>query len=288
MRLRSARALRESYLAGGMEDEPQTLFVRRTSIPSTGRRRQAQSSILSSLLFGSLLAIAIYFGAFGLPQGGAISAGKTSSSGSALAGLTRMFRPQVKLAENFKSGLGSWTAPALASNGGGWAVRNGLLQPGKLRIWKDSAGLTDYRFDFAGQIENKGFGWAVRVADARNYYASKLIIKKPGPLPVVDFVRYAVVDGSEVNRSEIPLPMTVRSDTLYKVEMSVTGSDFSAMVNGQMVDTWTDSRFRAGGVGFFAEGGEVALLRYAHVTSTGNLLGNVLSHLGMLHPSMLP
>jgi hypothetical protein len=51
-----------------------------------------------------------------------------------------------------------------------------------------------------------------------------------------------------------------------------------------MVDTWSDNRLRTGGVGFFAERGQLATLRYVTVTHTDTSIGRILSYLGFLVP----
>ena len=96
--------------------------------------------------------------------------------------------------------------------------------------------MSDYNLEFVGDIEQKGLSWAYRAKDARNYYASKIVITKPGPLPIGDLVRYAVVNGVERTRAAVPINMPLRRDTLYRVQMTVKGADFSTSVNGQMVD----------------------------------------------------
>jgi hypothetical protein len=110
------------------------------------------------------------------------------------------------------------------------------------------------------------------------------MITKPGPLPSASLIRYAVINGVEQDRAATPLRITLRRDTLYRVQTFVKGADFSTTVNGQMVDSWSDNRLRAGGIGFFAESGEQASLRYVQVTDKDTVLGRLLSHLGFLRP----
>ena len=81
--------------------------------------------------------------------------------------------------------------------------------------------------------------------------------------------------------------MPLRRDTLYRVQMTVKGGDFSTAVNGQMVDSWSDEKLRSGGVGFFADNGEVASLRYVQITDKDTVLGRFLSYLGFLRPHSL-
>jgi len=52
----------------------------------------------------------------------------------------------------------------------------------------------------------KSIDWAFRAPDLRNYYGTKLIITKPGPLPNAGLVRFVVLDGRERERVELPLP----------------------------------------------------------------------------------
>jgi hypothetical protein len=66
--------------------------------------------------------------------------------------------------------------------------------------------------------------------------------------------------------------------------MLINGTDFSTTVNGQVVDSWSDDRLRAGGIGFFAESGEQASLRYVQVTDKNSVIGHLLSYLGLLRP----
>ena len=80
----------------------------------------------------------------------------------------------------------------------------------------------------------------------------------------------------------------IRTDTVYHVRMNVRSDQFSTLVNGQMVDTWNDQRFKTGGVGFFSEAGEMALVRWASVSSRDNVLGHLMSYFGMLLPVPVP
>jgi hypothetical protein len=144
--------------------------------------------------------------------------------------------------------------------------------------------MTDYQIEFVGQVEKKGLGWAYRASDPGNYYASKIQITKPGPLPTAELLRYAVIQGRENSHVKLPLPLVVRTDTLYRVLVNVKADTFSTTVNGQMVDTWTDTRLQKGGVGFFAEGDEKAMLRWVTVSNRDTFVGRILSYLGFFTP----
>src|SRR5260370_10066852 len=89
--------------------------------------------------------------------------------------------------------------------------------------------------------------WAFRASDLHNYYATKLIITKPGPLPNAGLVRFIVMDGRERERVELPLPLTLERGVDYRVKMSVHGSRFLTSLNGQLISSRTHTRLSRGG-----------------------------------------
>jgi hypothetical protein len=131
----------------------------------------------------------------------------------------------------------------------------------QVSVLRSSLPLNNYRMELQGQIENKALGWVVRAKDAKNFYAMKLEIVRPGPDPAVDLVRFAVINGEEQPRTQIPLPMPVRTDTLYRVRVDAVGNHFTTWVQDQKVDEWTDGNISAGGAGLYNERGEHGSLR---------------------------
>jgi hypothetical protein len=107
----------------------------------------------------------------------------------------------------------------------------------------------------------------------------KFVVAKPGPLPLVHMVRYAVIHGKEGRRVEKPLPLTVFPDMLYRIQVNVQGGDFTIMAQGQVVDFWSDSRLARGGVGFFCNRGERARLRWVEVSHQYDVLGRLCAYL---------
>jgi len=226
-----------------------------------------------------LMVAASYRGS-GVDKPVSTSSGLSSALRSAIRG-----RATVKFEDNFRAGLGAWTGNDKVRSKD-WSFDQAGLKPGKLRLWTPSIKMADYQMEFLGQIERKSMGWAYRAADVQNYYATKITIMKPGPLPSADLVRFAVVNGKEDSRVHLPLPMTIRNDTLYRVQVQVAGNQFSTLLNGQIVDTWNDSRIRAGGVGFFSESGEIARVRWIRVSDRDTVLGRILSHLSLAVPAV--
>jgi hypothetical protein len=187
-------------------------------------------------------------------------------------------RAAVDLTDDFRSGLDAWNSRSNLTSSWSYDAA-GFVQPGPLALFKPSTDMTDYRMQFLGEIDQKGLGCAFRAANLDNYYALKLMVVKPGPLPLVRLVRYAVINGKEERHTEKPLPISTRPDTLYRIAVDVRGGDFTIMVQGQVVDFWSDNRIARGGVGFFCNKGEKARLRWVEVSHQYDALGRLCAYL---------
>ena len=187
-------------------------------------------------------------------------------------------RAAVAYADDFRSGLDAWDSRSNLTTSWSYDAA-GFVQPGPLAVFKPTVDLTDYRFEFLSEIDQKGMGWAFRAADLNNYYAVKFVVVKPGPLPLVHMVRYAVINGKEGPHVDRPLPLTARNDMLYRVLVDVRGSDFTIMAQGQVVDFWSDTRLQRGGVGFFCGRGEKARVRWVEVSHQYDTLGRLCAYL---------
>jgi len=181
-------------------------------------------------------------------------------------------RATVDLEDDFHSGLDGWKGKEGWSKT--WSFDSaGSARPGSLALLRESIPLKDYHVELLGQIDSKALGFVLRAADMNNYQAVKLAVLKPGPLPTLALVRYAVIDGHEGPKTQTPLILEARSDTLYKFVVDVKDDHFSVLVNGVYAGSWTEGRLKSGGVGFFADKGEGARLRWVHVIDKQDFLG---------------
>ena len=187
-------------------------------------------------------------------------------------------RAAIAYADDFRSGLDAWESRSNLTRSWSYDAA-GFVRPGPLAVFKPTVDLTDYRFEFLAEIDQKAMGWAFRAQDLNNYYAMKFVVVKPGPLPLVHIVRYAVINGKEGPHVDKPLPMTVRSDMLYRIQVNARGGDFTIMAQGQVVDFWSDNRLQHGGVGFFCNRGERARLRWVEVSHQYDALGRLCAYL---------
>jgi hypothetical protein len=154
----------------------------------------------------------------------------------------------------------STAGPATTSTVGeqGWVTEwasdtAGSRRGRQITLYRPSANLSDYHMQFSGQIESKALGWVFRARDTRNYYGMKIENDKPGS---VLYTRFAVVNGKESSVTQKRLPIQARVDTVYNVRLEVRGPRFSVYIQGEPVELWTDSRLKAGALGFMNEGDE--------------------------------
>jgi hypothetical protein len=260
--VRSARALRD---AGELEPIGLWLPTRELEDPKRGRPGSRPGALAVALICVLMLALL-----WAAPKDGPTAKAVINYTlpESGVGGSLRSTLPGwqvVRLRDDFDSGLRDWvgsTGSALD-----WTRAGGAVRPGKLRLWAPSLKLDDYQLEFEGQIEQKAMSWTFRSGNLENYYATKISVAHPAPVPRVAIVRYVVLDGKECERIELPLPPTVLDRSLYHVKVSVKGAYFVTSVNGQVVDSWSDRRLTRGGVGFFADKGEVAAIRWVSVNT---------------------
>jgi hypothetical protein len=187
-------------------------------------------------------------------------------------------RAAVSLNEDFRSGLDDWQSRG--DEASGWSFDgNGFVQPGTLALYRPSLGLTDYDMEFLGLIDKKALSWVVRAKDFDNYYVVKLVVMKAGPLPTIGITRYAVIDGKAQARVDTVAAINARPDMLYRVTLNVHDDTFLLALQGTIVDNWTESRLKSGGIGFFAPKGEQSRLRWVQVTHQYDMLGRLCAYL---------
>lgn len=157
------------------------------------------------------------------------------------------------------------------SRSAGWTTDfagdvQGASKGRQLMLFRQSLNAVNYDFNFSGQIAEKSLGWVIHAADPRNYYAMRIEVLQPGPLPRVSFYKFAVVNGQEGEHTQLPLPMTIRDSTVFHVQVSARNGTVTTKIQDQIVDIWNDDRVRAGAAGFVTERGERALIKSVDFT----------------------
>lgn len=185
-------------------------------------------------------------------------------------------RSAVEHSDDFVGGLEHWQGVEKWKR-----FPSGAVQPVGLGLFTPSLEMRNYLLEFSAQIQKGGVGFVVRAADEKNYQAIKLVTLKAGPLPTVAIQRFALLDGKEVNRHQTILPVTVSADTVYRVSLDVNDQSFTLMVQGQVVDFWSEEQLKAGGAGFFSAKGEKALIQNIRMSHQADTIGKLFAALAL-------
>lgn len=285
---KSARAIREAEDLFGFDDTASTSW-RAITTPKPEDKSERKAG-MGATIFVAVTAMVLVFALSQVPsRSGAPKAASplpdTSANhrqngfGQAIANLIQR-QSSGTLRYDFHAGLSGWEG--LKSAHSDWQMDAGAMRPASLRLWTRSTSLSDYQLEFLGQIDRKSIDWAFRAPDVRNYYATKLVINRPGPLPNAGLVRFVVLDGRERERVELPLPLTLERGVDYKIRVSVQGNHFLTSVDGQLISSWEDNSISRGGIGFFSDAGESSELKWVSVSDRDSFLARLASHFSLI------
>jgi hypothetical protein len=275
------------------------------SVARSNRKKQAArhanstsqaASVFAFLALGALLVAMLTLPGGTRPEGTAFPTasanpgskrGLIEQAGDSLSALVRDTAP-VTLHHDFRAGLAEWSTLSLASgtkvdDPHDWKIPSlpSMVRPGSLRLWSRSTSLKNYQMEFEGQIEKRSLSWVFRATDAKNYYAAKIVITKPGPLPNAGLVRYVMLNGHEWDRVQLPLPLTLERGGNYRVRVAVQDDHFVTYLNGQAISSWSDKRLPRGGVGFFADDDDQQKVAWVNLSERDSFLGQMLAHFSL-------
>ena len=286
-RLASAQALRDEE-----EIELWTVSKSKKKPVRYGHTAGQTASVFAFLTVGGLLVAALL-----LPGPGPGSAfppvsldsgskrGLFERVGDSVSEVIRSRAP-ITLHQDFRAGWSGWTAatihrvddPRLRVDDPRWFSASAPT----LKIWKRSTALQNYQMEFNGQLEKKSLSWAFRASDEKNYYATKILITKPGPLPNAGLVRYVVMNGREWDRVQLPLPLTLERGGNYTVRVSVQDDHFITYLNGQVISSWSDKRLHRGGIGFFDDVDDPQKVAWVNLSERDSIMGRMLAHFSLI------
>jgi len=290
---KSARALREVEEVFGYDEYQLPTWK---AITQAKREEKQSRGGMSTIVFVGMAVVFMMLAVSQLPMGApaarAISPMPDASPHNSRSGFAQSIANLLQskssgtLREDFRAGFSNWEG--FKSTPTDWVREGSLVRPSSLRVWKPSTSMSNYELEFMGQIERKSIDWAFRASDVHNYYATKLVITKPGPLPNAGLVRFVVLDGRERERVELPLPLTLERGVDYRVRVSVRDGRFLTSVNGQLISSWIDTRLSRGGVGFFSDQGEASVLKWVSLSERDSFLGRIVSHFSLISFPTLP
>jgi hypothetical protein len=186
-------------------------------------------------------------------------------------------RAAIDLTDTFASGLNQWSGAEKWN--ASWTADTTGAVPGKLALLTASIPMRDYSAEFTSQITKKALSFVLRARDLDNYYAVRFVVVTPDLLPEVVMERYSVVAGEESEHVRTPIHMPLAHDSLYRVRVELKDQNFTVYLNDQVADSWSDSRFPSGGIGFFAKKSEKARITGLHVWHQDDTVGRLLAHI---------
>ena len=287
-RLASAQALRD-------EEEIELWAVSKSKQKSTlryGASAGQTASMAAFLTVGALLVAAIMLPGPGGASGSSFPPAKVDPAlqrglferiGDGVSDVVRSHAP-VTLHQDFAGGWQGWNAAALHRIDDPRRVDDPHFMPTAapvLRIWSRSTAMQNYQMEFSGALEKRSLSWVFRAADDKNYYATKIMITKPGPLPNAGLVRYVMMDGREWDRVALPLPLTLARGESYRVRVSVQDDRFITYLNGQVISSWSDKRLHHGGIGFFDDVDDPQKIAWVNLSERDSLMGRMLAHFSL-------
>ena len=140
------------------------------------------------------------------------------------------------------------------------------VEGGGLTIYSEGADWADYKLSIEVCAKQGAAGIALRAQDADNAYIWAL---EPGK----GLTKTALVNGEAKNLGTLPL--NILEDAYYSVEIVADGDTITTKIDGQLVDTTTDSTFSAGTVGFYEADGQVGAFQKLSVTSLGRIVDSI-------------
>ena len=183
----------------------------------------------------------------------------------AAAPVRKVEPPPVTLEEHFDGGLHNWMGGVA-----NWKVDVAGVRPGALAFYSPSMELSHYLLEFLTRIELRGMTWVFRAANDKDYYKATLATVQGGGF---EFRRSSIIGGLEEGatvRNVPPASPAPTGKTAVTVRTRVAGNEFTVSIDGQVIDTWTDARLTAGGIGFVGAPEERARLYWIKVTPIGH------------------
>lgn len=179
-------------------------------------------------------------------------------------------RAAFQVIDDFASGVSeSWDPAGLVADDSGAARVTGFA------MHRNTMDLAGYRVDFDAKIASNGLGWFIGASDEQNYYAFKLEDVSSRRERRYRLVRYTVAQGEakDADRVVVDLPVDLTGQEYNRISIRLRENRIATFINGTGVDYWQAEAPPQGGVGFFTENKESALVRRIEVSGNEDTWG---------------
>jgi len=168
---------------------------------------------------------------------------------------------KTRVEERFDSGWKDWIGGV-----DDWFVDAAGVRTGSLALYSPSMDMRDYEIEFLARIENRSVTWVYRAANFNEYHVGQIALTRGGNY---EFRRRTVIGGSRGPSVTVPLRKPPKNQTALTIRMRCAGNEFSVWVEGQSVETWTETRLPIGGVGFMGGPDDRARIYWLRLSPVG-------------------
>ncbi|MBZ5624007.1 MAG: hypothetical protein LAQ69_35705 [Acidobacteriia bacterium] len=169
--------------------------------------------------------------------------------------------PRASVQEQFDSGLEKWTGGV-----GDWVLDAAGARTGSLALLAPTLDQCDYELEFLARIEHRSLTWVFRAASLTEYYLATISATPAGGY---EFTRGSVIRGAREIAVSTALHMAINRKNAITVRLRAVGDDFTVSLDGQDIDTWTDSRLPIGGIGFIGAPDDRARIYWVRLSPAG-------------------
>ncbi|HLK68113.1 MAG TPA: hypothetical protein VKU19_31990 [Bryobacteraceae bacterium] len=149
--------------------------------------------------------------------------------------------PKVSLEEQFDSGLRNWTGGV-----DDWLLDAAGARTGSLALFNPTLDKRDYEMEFLARIDHRSVTCAFRATSLTEYHLAKIAVADGA----FTFQHGVNLGGNREWSEPAPIGVALNRKNAITVKLRAVGSEFSVSVDGQVIETWSDNRLPAGGVGF--------------------------------------
>jgi hypothetical protein len=109
--------------------------------------------------------------------------------------------------------------------------------------------------------------WVFRAINLSEYHLATIASTADGGY---EFGRGTVVGGVSELAATTPISMVLIRKNAITIRLHAMGNDFSVSLDGQVIDTWTDSRLPVGGIGFMGAPDDRARIYWVRLSPAGS------------------
>ena len=170
--------------------------------------------------------------------------------------------PKASLEEQFDSGLGNWTGGT-----NDWILDPAGARTGSLALFTPTLEKRDYEMEFLVRIDHRSVTWLFRAANLTQYYQASISVRAEGGY---EFRRGSFIHGTHELADPLPIQVPLNRKNAVTVRLRAVGSEFSVSLDGQAIETWTDSRLPSGGIGFVGAPDDRARIYWVRLSPLGS------------------